>query len=32
MKTKSGREVAESRHAFMESFLDQFHREWKAEV
>jgi uncharacterized protein len=32
MKTKAGKEVAESRHAFLETYLDQFHREWRAEA
>ena len=32
MKTQAGRQIAESRHAFLEAFLDQFHREWRAEA
>ena len=29
MNTKTGREMAEERHAFMQSFLCQFKKEWK---
>lgn len=29
MNTKTGKEMAEERHAFMESFLCQFEKEWK---
>ncbi|MCZ4407546.1 HD domain-containing protein [Cryomorphaceae bacterium 1068] len=29
MNTNSGKGMAEERHAFMESFLEQFHREWE---
>ena len=29
MNTRTGREMAEQRHAFMEAFLDQFYREWE---
>ena len=28
MHTKTGRELAEERHAFMETFLQQFYKEW----
>ncbi|MGY0391354.1 HD domain-containing protein [Bizionia sp. KMM 8389] len=28
MNTNTGRELAEARHQFMESFLDQFYKEW----
>lgn len=28
MKTPAGRRIAEQRHAFMESYLTQFHDEW----
>ena len=28
MKTKTGREMAEKRHSFMEEFLDHFYKEW----
>lgn len=31
MKTPAGRAVAESRHAFMQQFLDQFLAEWRSE-
>ena len=31
MNTKTGREMAEQRHEFMEDFLSQFFAEWKAE-
>lgn len=30
MKTKTGREIAEGRHAFMEEFLKRFYDEWEA--
>jgi len=29
MNTQTGRQMAEERHAFMESFLDHFYREWE---
>lgn len=29
MNTKTGREIAENRHAFMEHYLDQFYAEWE---
>ena len=32
MKTEAGRRTAEGRHAFMETFLGQFFREWEGEV
>ena len=32
MNTRTGREMAEERHRFMEVFLDQFYLEWKGEV
>ena len=32
MNTRTGREMAEERHRFMEVFLEQFYREWKGEV
>lgn len=31
MHTKTAREIAESRHAFMEQYLKQFYKEWRAE-
>ncbi len=31
MNTKTGRKIAEGRHAFMEEFLTRFHREWEGE-
>lgn len=31
MNTKTGKEIAKDRHAFMEQFLDQFHKEWRGE-
>lgn len=31
MNTESGRKMAEERHNYMESFLDQFYAEWKGE-
>jgi uncharacterized protein len=32
MKTKSGKEIAQKRHEFMELYLDQFLKEWNAEL
>lgn len=32
MNTKTGRQLAEERHQFMEEFLEQFFKEWNAEV
>ena len=32
MNTRTGREMAEERHRFMEVFLEQFYREWKGEL
>jgi uncharacterized protein len=32
MKTKSGKEVAQKRHEFMELYLDQFLKEWEADL
>ncbi len=29
MNTKTGRQIAEERHKFMEDYLDQFYREWE---
>ncbi|SDW24194.1 HD domain-containing protein [Aequorivita viscosa] len=31
MNTKTGRKIAEERHMFMETFLEQFYAEWKGE-
>ena len=31
MNTKTGREIAEGRHRFMEQYLDEFHAEWEGE-
>ncbi len=31
MNTKTGREMAEGRHAFMQAYLDQFYKEWEGE-
>ncbi|WP_046755955.1 HD domain-containing protein [Kordia jejudonensis] len=31
MNTKTGRKIAEQRHAFMEQFLEQFYAEWQGE-
>ncbi len=31
MNTKTARKIAEGRHAFMEEFLERFHREWEGE-
>lgn len=32
MNTKTGKKIAEQRHAYMEQFLDQFYREWNGEA
>lgn len=32
MNTPSGRRLAEGRHAFLEAFLEEFHREWEGEA
>ncbi len=32
MNTRTGKEMAEARHRYMEDFLDQFYREWKGEL
>ena len=32
MNTKTGKQIAEERHAFMESFLKQFYAEWNGEA
>ena len=32
MKTEAGRRIAESRHAFMEAFLEEFMLEWDAQA
>jgi uncharacterized protein len=32
MNTKSAKQLAEQRHAYMESFLEQFYKEWDGEV
>jgi len=32
MNTKTGKEIAKSRHEFMEQFLDRFFSEWKCEL
>lgn len=32
MKTKTGKKMAEKRHAFMEAYLEQFYKEWDAEL
>jgi uncharacterized protein len=31
MNTPTGRQMAEERHAFMETFLAQFYQEWEGE-
>jgi uncharacterized protein len=31
MNTATGRQMAEQRHVFMQTFLDQFHQEWEGE-
>ena len=30
MRTAAGRRMAQGRHAYMQSFLEQFHAEWRA--
>lgn len=32
MNTRTARRIAEGRHRFMETFLDQFHREWNSDA
>ena len=32
MHTKTGRQMAAGRHAFMESYLTQFYKEWEGEL
>jgi uncharacterized protein len=32
MNTKTGRKMAERRHRFMETFLEEFYREWEGEI
>jgi len=32
MNTKTGKEMAEHRHKFMEQFLDEFYKEWNGEL
>ena len=32
MNTKTGTEIAQKRHQYMESFLDQFYAEWNGEA
>ena len=32
MNTKSGKRMAERRHEFMQTYLDQFYREWEGEL
>lgn len=31
METKTGKQIAESRHSTIESFLYEFHKEWNAD-
>jgi uncharacterized protein len=31
MNTESGKRIAEQRHGFMESYLDQFYGEWNGQ-
>ena len=31
MNTKTGKKIAQERHAFMEKFLAQFYAEWEGE-
>ena len=32
MKTETGRKLAKQRHAFMETYLEQFFEEWDAKA
>ena len=32
MNTKTGKQLAQKRHEFMELYLDQFYNEWKGTV
>jgi len=32
MNTATGKAMADERHQFMETFLDQFFKEWKGEL
>eukprot|EP00465_Bigelowiella_longifila_P005156 CAMPEP_0185273650 /NCGR_PEP_ID=MMETSP1359-20130426/50047_1 /TAXON_ID=552665 /ORGANISM="Bigelowiella longifila, Strain CCMP242" /LENGTH=32 /DNA_ID= /DNA_START= /DNA_END= /DNA_ORIENTATION= len=31
MKSKSGRQLAEGRHKYMEEYLERFYKEWSGE-